>query len=86
MRAAIPAARGTANERKHQRGKNRPHLRRDIHFLSPRGQATLELFETPAKLATIFIDRAFDTDIDFPLVNADLLSHFMEKCDAPHRR
>jgi hypothetical protein len=60
------------------------------------------LLETPVKAATNFIDHAFDTDIDSPLVNADLpahqltrrfplnegaaLPHSKEKCDAPHRR
>ncbi|MBB5422667.1 hypothetical protein [Paraburkholderia atlantica] len=54
------------------------------------------------KVASNFISRAFDPDIDFPLVNADLpahqltrrfalnegatLPHSKETCDAPHRR
>jgi hypothetical protein len=75
LRASIPAASGTANERDHQRGKNRPHLRGYVHFVSPCGQATLQLLETPAKVATNFIDHGFDTDIDFPVVNTDLPSH-----------
>ncbi|MBB5447624.1 MULTISPECIES: hypothetical protein [unclassified Paraburkholderia] len=54
------------------------------------------------KVATNFIYHGFDTDIDFPLVNADspaqqlarryplnegaAPSHTKETCDAPHRR